>query len=240
MKTRVVIVELVDGESGTLSYARHHNAWEFACELMAEGAAVDLVPWGDGLDALFPRLLDADRILLWDDATLINLPATRMALGNGRIMDALDARDVVTAPCMSDRDLLSVFSGADIFARPRPDIGAGLLRALLEKQVPLPVGGFGIHWVWMHATALSRIAPPPGKAWLIGPPGAREDVTLSRRLIEGGCSVVCDPRIAVTSMLRSTASWMPASGETPAVCALAVKGAAVDPATSSPGGAGEG
>ena len=69
--------------------------------------------------------------------------------------------------------------------------------------MPVPIGACGNFWLWLHTTALSRLAPAPERPTMV----SGVDVTLSRRLIEGGCSIQVDPRIAVMSSWRATADW---------------------------------
>ncbi len=202
-KLRVAIIELTD-PAGTITYARHQNTLETLFWLMEEGAAVSVAAWnGTSYDDLFNSLSGADRVLLWNPSVYLNLPATKMALGGQKLLEALDQADVVTAPCYRDVGRFAVFTGRETFARDQRQLGCELDTKLVTDKTPVTVGGFGIYWTWIHTLAFSRLPPAPGRSCLV----AGIDITLSRRLIEGGCSVKCDPRLAVTSEITSLIGW---------------------------------
>lgn len=199
---KIAIIELIS--STTLEYDRHVNSFEVAALLKKEGHAVSLSPWtaDKSYDELFQGLLEADRILLWDEAVYVDIAATKFALAGKKLSDALDEADVMTAACFKDRDSLAVFSGGETFASPREDLGTALLQTLREKRGPVPCGAFGVFFVWIHTGAIARLLPSSGPVGIAG-----LDVGLSRRFIEGGASVMADPRIAVVSRLTQTVAW---------------------------------
>lgn len=201
---RIAIVQLLD-PSGTVPVGHSLSVFEFACELMRDGCAVSLIPWaGASLDALLHDLAtDADRILLWDPDVRLDLPATYAALGDTKLLAALDAADVVSAPTMRSRDTLAVFSSRELFSRQREGLGSDLMGPMQRERQPVVMAAAGNFWLWLHTSAISRLTPPPPNPFLID----GIDVTLARRLVEGGCTARCDPRISVMSTWKETAQW---------------------------------
>ena len=199
---KIAIIELLSGND--LPYDRHLNAYEVASWLKREGHSVSLSAWPESrsFDELFAGCREADRILLWDESVYVDLSATKFALGDKKLSDALDEADVMTAACPKDRGTLAVFSGGETFAAAREDLGSALVDTMLERRSPVPCGAFGVYFVWIHTGALARLLPSGGPVMIGG-----IDCSLSRRLIEGGASVMCDPRLAVTSRLTQTVPW---------------------------------
>jgi len=199
---KIAIIELLS--SNSLQYDRHLNAYEVASWLKREGHCVSLSAWqtGRSLDELFAGLSEADRVLLWDESVYVDIAATKFALGDKKLSDALDEADVMTAACPKDQATLAVFSGGETFAAAREDLGSALVDTMIEKRTPVPCGAFGVFFVWIHTAALARILQAGGPTMIAG-----LDVSLSRRLIEGGASVQVDPRIAVVSRLTQTVPW---------------------------------
>lgn len=199
---KIAIVELTS--SDTIRYDRHLNSYDVASLFRREGHSVSLSSWpaDRGLDELFQDLHDADRVLLWDEAVYVDVAATKFALQGKKLSDALDEADVMTAPCFATRDTMAVFSGPETYATPRPSLGTELIAELQERRGPVVCGAFGVFFVWIHTGALARIIPPGGQVIVGG-----IDCGFSRRMIEGGASVMCDGRIAVTSRLSDTVAW---------------------------------
>lgn len=200
---RVAIIQLTDPQ-GTVPVGYSLSVFDVACELMAEGCAVSISAWqGRDIDELLYGLLDADRILLWDPDVTFNVAATRLALAGTKLIDALDEADVMTAPVLRSERTMTVFSGRECFARAAESLGTDLAKPMQEERKPLVIGACGNYWLWLHTSAVSRLGGKPDKPFCL----AGVDVTLSRRLIEGGCSVKVDPRIAVVSSWRESAQW---------------------------------
>ena len=199
---KIAIIELLSSDS--LQYDRHLNAYEVSAWLRCEGHCVSLSAWptGRSFDELFAGLTEADRVLLWDESVYVDIAATKFALGNKKLSDALDEADVMTAACPKDQATLAVFSGGETYAAARENLGSALVDTMVEKRAPVPCGAFGAFFVWLHTGAISRLLPDGGPVMIAG-----LDVSLSRRLIEGGASVQVDPRLAVISRLTQTVPW---------------------------------
>jgi hypothetical protein len=204
---RIAIVQLIDPE-GTIPVAFSASCFEFACELMAQGCSVSVIPWQSTptapIDALLHDLaVDSDRVLLWDPDVTFDLPATIAALGGVKLLEALDAADVITAPVIRGPDQLAVFSSRELFSRAREGLGTDLAPVMQRDRKPVVIAAAGCYWLWIHTSATARLGPAPAKPYVID----GIDVTLVRRLIEGGCTARCDPRLAVTSSWRYSAPW---------------------------------
>jgi len=206
-RPRIAIVQLTDPD-GTIPVGFAASCFEFACELMAQGCAVSLIPWQSTptapIDALLHDLSkDSDRVLLWDPDVTIDLPATVASLDGIELLKALDAADVVSAPVIRGPDQLAVFSSRELFSRARAGLGTDLAPIMQRDRQPVVIAAAGNYWLWLHASAIHRLAPAPAKPYVID----GVDVTLVRRLIEGGCTARCDPRLSVTSTWKYTAPW---------------------------------
>lgn len=200
---RIAIVEICS--TGTVKYSHHANVHDFACWLMSQGHEVSVSALGDATpDQILATAHDADRILFWDEDVDVDLPATKVMLGETKLVDALDAADCTTAAVFGGQGTLVVFSGPETFAMPRPDLGAGLIEELQQGK-PTVAAACGLYWLWVHASAGSRMLTLTKENALQHVGGV--EVGFSRRLIEGGCSFQCDPRIAVVSTIKYELPW---------------------------------